>query len=149
MRQLPRQCIKRDCDKNSVRSELCRKHYQEKYCAVRPISQVYAILAGSIQYPKVKFGIATRPKRRLNELQTGSPVSLTMLGHIPGARKLEAAIHAHLGEYHSHGEWYAYAGEAKRIAKFIVDGRLGEVQAAVMPIEKLSFENKLAAIAVT
>ena len=139
------QCSHRHCTQKSVRSELCDKHYKVKYSAVRPMSRVYAIWAPDICPPLVKFGFSCRPRERLSDCRSSSPVPLKLLGHVPGARKLEYAIHKYLSEYRSHGEWFEYSGDAKYLAELITDGRLSAILAIVFG-EKPSFEDRLAEI---
>lgn len=54
----------------------------------------------------VKIGWAANPKKRLLDLQIGSPVKLRILGTIPGGRHHEAFLHKYFAEWHVRGEWF-------------------------------------------
>lgn len=66
--------------------------------------QVYVISGGG----KVKIGASVLPLDRLANLQTGSPMPLSLVWRIacPNARKLERALHRRYAAHHSHGEWF-------------------------------------------
>lgn len=85
---------------------------------------VYAIRGASL----VKIGVAHDPDDRLNSLQTGSPVKLSLMGWVPGPVSLERKIHKLLSDYREHGEWFRYEGEAKEIADAIASGDPEKVQ---------------------
>lgn len=56
---------------------------------------------------RVKIGFTTgHPRQRLNALQTGSPVSLSLWAFTPGSEALERAFHETFSELRSHGEWF-------------------------------------------
>jgi hypothetical protein len=54
-----------------------------------------------------KIGIAGDPEKRLRELQTGSPVLLTLVGAMPGGLALERLLHRRWAAHRIHGEWFA------------------------------------------
>jgi hypothetical protein len=55
----------------------------------------------------VKIGFTTdHPKRRLTQLQTGSPVELTLRAMIRGTHKDELSLHAQFAANRLHGEWF-------------------------------------------
>lgn len=64
---------------------------------------VYFIQA---QTGQIKIGIAANPELRLCSLQTGSPVTLTLLATCPGGRPLEAEYHRRFAASRLHGEWF-------------------------------------------
>ena len=54
----------------------------------------------------VKVGITTSIKRRLAELQTGSPQQLHLLGWVRGDAQVEQQLHAALKPHQIRGEWF-------------------------------------------
>jgi hypothetical protein len=70
-----------------------------------PTPCVYAIEANTGQ---VKIGRAKNAKKRLNGLQTGSPVELTLLaaGETNHADRVEAYLHRRYGKHRIRGEWF-------------------------------------------
>jgi hypothetical protein len=67
--------------------------------------QVYFVVGAD----KLKIGVSIDPALlRLADLQTGSPVSLSIAWRVtcPNARQLEAALHRRYAEHRSHGEWF-------------------------------------------
>ena len=55
----------------------------------------------------IKIGFtAQRVEARMDELQTGAPAPLELLGTYPGTRSQEAAVHSKFGKIRSHGEWF-------------------------------------------
>jgi hypothetical protein len=54
----------------------------------------------------VKIGWSIDPRRRLADLQGGSPVRLRLLGFAPGTRVDERRLHSELVGLWSHGEWF-------------------------------------------
>lgn len=68
--------------------------------------QVYVI--GAEGSPLVKIGRAVDVPHRLQNLQSGSPVKLTLLGVFsgPDGRALEHSLHVELAAARRHGEWF-------------------------------------------
>jgi Meiotically up-regulated gene 113 len=58
---------------------------------------------------RIKIGVASNPKRRLQALQTGCSEILQMLHAVPTeyAKLLETKLHTLLHCYHEHGEWFS------------------------------------------
>lgn len=55
----------------------------------------------------IKIGFtADDPKKRLNQLQTGNPATLKLLGAIKGSIAREREFHADLAEWRLQGEWF-------------------------------------------
>jgi hypothetical protein len=54
----------------------------------------------------IKIGLAIDPKKRLQSLQCGSPIPLSILATTPGDKKLEYLYHLRLREHRLHGEWF-------------------------------------------
>lgn len=69
------------------------------------VGYVYFIL--SEQSKSVKIGYSSTPEKRLDNLQTGSPVQLKLIGKLQATKSDEASFHAHYQEYRTHGEWFA------------------------------------------
>jgi len=55
---------------------------------------------------RIKIGRAKNPRRRLSEVQTGSPTKLRLVGTIPGGRSEELELHAKFTGARLHGEWF-------------------------------------------
>lgn len=107
-----------------------------------PSNRIYAVLAESD--PKmVKFGTSVNPGKRLASLQTGSPVRLSMIGHIESARSLEGKVHNSLRYLRSHGEWFAYRDEAIEVADLIAAGNLGLLNARLLEIQETIYQSAL------
>lgn len=68
--------------------------------------KVYVIAADGS--PLVKIGRAVDVPHRLQNLQSGSPVKLTLLGVFdgPDGRALEHSLHVELAAARRHGEWF-------------------------------------------
>jgi hypothetical protein len=64
--------------------------------------RVYFIKGGGL----VKIGVAFMPKWRMEQLQTLSPVPLTLLAIAPGGYKFEAELHHRFAKSRVHGEWF-------------------------------------------
>lgn len=55
----------------------------------------------------VKIGFTTgHPRQRLSNLQTGSPLPLSVWAFTPGSEALERAFHETFAGLRSHGEWF-------------------------------------------
>lgn len=55
----------------------------------------------------IKIGFATNPPVRLQEIQVGSPVELTILCLAEGGSKLEKTYHAKFAQHRLIGEWFS------------------------------------------
>ena len=62
----------------------------------------------------VKIGYTTLFKKRLNQLQTSSPVKLEVLALIKGDRVEEKNYHNAFKHINSNGEWFLYNNEIER-----------------------------------
>ena len=84
---------------------------------------VYVLEAAEIG--RLKFGQSTQPKKRYIQVNDGSPVDITMLGYCidPEGGKLEAWIHAYLGDHRRKGEWFQDHPECRMVAGFIIENR--------------------------
>ena len=58
----------------------------------------------------IKIGISNNPKRRLRQLQTGSPYKLKLLTIVTGRGDLERSLHTSLKPYKKacKGEWFDF-----------------------------------------
>lgn len=65
-------------------------------------SVVYFIRGGD----RIKIGTTMNLKSRLKEIQSMSPVVLTVVGAVTGDRVLEQKLHRVLAEHRTHGEWF-------------------------------------------
>lgn len=54
----------------------------------------------------IKIGYTNNIKKRLKELQTGSPKKLKLLGYIDGGRTKEQELHSQFKQYRVNGEWF-------------------------------------------
>jgi len=63
---------------------------------------VYAIESGDF----IKVGYSSDPAVRLKELQTSSPIRLTLLATRPGTVEDERNLHVRFAEYRAEGEWF-------------------------------------------
>lgn len=55
----------------------------------------------------IKIGKADDPRQRLNSLQIGCPVALTLLGVLDGDVEREADLHAGFDDARLRGEWFS------------------------------------------
>lgn len=84
---------------------------------------VYFIQSG--KRGPIKIGTTRDVLRRLRLFQTGSAQPLTLIGAIPGGRKLERQIHQHLATDRLDGEWFKPTPDVRRWAQLaaVIDGR--------------------------
>jgi hypothetical protein len=67
---------------------------------------VYAIESGDA----VKIGWARDPRKRLSELNVGSPTEHKLLGFIEGTQARERELHSEFRHHRIRGEWFRKAG---------------------------------------
>lgn len=84
-------------------------------------SHIYAI--GPKDGGNIKFGQALNVKSRFSSIQTGSPVRLKLHGTVYLPSDTEFAIHAHLANVRSHGEWFYPTVNTMAIVEMIVSGK--------------------------
>ena len=72
-------------------------------------SWIYFIRQGGQEV--VKIGRSESPQRRLDELQTGNPHTLNLMGVIPESNWTEKTLHDRFDELHMRGEWYRLGPE--------------------------------------
>lgn len=85
-----------------------------------PKGFVYAIHAKGTR--RVKIGYSVEPEKRLNELQTGCPYSLILIGVRPGTVELERTIHRRLKPLRLEGEWFRMT--VRQALAFLMDDDL-------------------------
>ncbi|MFD6912320.1 GIY-YIG nuclease family protein [Streptomyces virginiae] len=71
-------------------------------------NRVYLI--GDPKSMRVKIGIASDPKRRLSEIQTGNPVKLVILAVFHGTARTERDLHKRFSDRRLSGEWFNFLG---------------------------------------
>lgn len=64
----------------------------------------HTYLIGADGSPLVKIGYASDPRKRLKSLQTGQPMTLSLLWTQPG--NYESALHQRFAEHQVRGEWF-------------------------------------------
>lgn len=74
-------------------------------------SYVYFIQA--VDGGPIKIGYGADVTARLNGLQTGSPVTLRIIGICEGDRELEQKLHKELAAHHVRGEWFRPVPEVR------------------------------------
>lgn len=67
----------------------------------------------------VKIGIAFDPKDRLSQLQSGSPLPLTMVSYIKAGAALERVLHKRFSQYRHNREWFKLDGRLKEFISTI------------------------------
>lgn len=73
-------------------------------------------------YEYVKIGISSSPNARLNELQTGNPKRLSVLGHFNAgvmAGRLERLVHAALDTDRMQGEWFVFSSRTQALIELL------------------------------
>jgi hypothetical protein len=96
---------------------------------------IYAVRMGATH--AVKIGITGDVRKRMKQMQTGTPTPLHLITMIAvaNAAAVERRIHERLGPYHIRGEWFAVATDADVIA--IVDEMIGNLPPQPMEPSKL------------
>jgi hypothetical protein len=71
------------------------------------MSDAYVYFIQADEAGPIKIGFtAGDPQARLNQLQTGNPSALKLLGAIKGTTAKERELHAALSEHRLQGEWF-------------------------------------------
>lgn len=71
---------------------------------------IYFIQAADGTGP-IKIGVSIRPEKRLEKVQTFSPVRLQIIKTFKGGNAQELAIHHRFAHLRLHGEWFSPASE--------------------------------------
>lgn len=56
----------------------------------------------------LKIGISNNPSYRLNQIVTGNPFELSIIGKIKGSNKEEKYLHNYFKEFNKKNEWFFY-----------------------------------------
>lgn len=72
---------------------------------------IYFILDTKSKAVKIGYTTIKGLKRRLENLQVGTPFDLKILGVVWGNRKIEKQLHEKFDKYHIRGEWFNYTPE--------------------------------------
>jgi hypothetical protein len=78
---------------------------------INPMSIVYFFAAPD----RIKIGFTANLLARFQSLESASLLPLEIVGHIPGTRDLERAIHAEAAPHRIKGEWFADCPEVRAI----------------------------------
>lgn len=81
---------------------------------------VYAIECADF----VKIGLSIDGNDRLQQLQTGCPIRLKLLGQLPGSKRLEKSLHAYLADSNQHYEWFLKTERVMQVVEGIATGEL-------------------------
>ena len=76
----------------------------------RPFRQGFVYFIGGKRGP-VKIGWAFNPAKRVTELQTASPIRLSVIAAIPGTQRDERALHERHADGRLEGEWFTRTQE--------------------------------------
>jgi hypothetical protein len=78
-------------------------------------SYLYFIEAVGTDY--IKIGRSGNPEKRKQQLATGSPNELALLGAISGGAELERELHQKFDNLRERGEWFRSSGELREFIK--------------------------------
>lgn len=100
---------------------------------------IYFVLQGN----NVKIGKATDVKRRLDELQTASPIALKLLAAVGAHHSLEGELLKRFEPFRLTGEWFIYCPEIELFVRHLQEGwnpieALFEWSKLVGPVEETS-----------
>jgi hypothetical protein len=85
----------------------------------------------------VKIGLADNPRRRLRELQVGSPDKLNLRGVLllDDAPGYEASMHLRFAEERSHGEWFRKTDRLEEFMVGLMDPEEDRIKICLKPTE--------------
>lgn len=98
-----------------------------------PLNYVYFLRPIGAEGP-VKIEQSRCPLIRLKAISSWSPVELEIAAHTPGARGLEARLHALFAKERLHGEWFS---SSVALSALITDIQRGEFDADSLPSERV------------
>jgi len=75
----------------------------------------YVYLISDPKSNAVKIGRSDNPMKRVGELQTGNPNTLSLLSCFAAEPSVEQIIHKHLEDYSLNGEWFTDCDEVMDI----------------------------------
>ncbi|MGW8189563.1 GIY-YIG nuclease family protein [Sphingomonas hankookensis] len=93
---------------------MTRAEYAERLEQGERLGWVYFLETGPTS--PIKIGWAKDPIKRANQLQTGHPEELILIGVLPGSRHLEGSLHRQLSIGRLNGEWFE-RGRTLRIVR--------------------------------
>jgi hypothetical protein len=114
----PRIIIKMNCE-NGCEWDL-QIECHEGQINISPITktpdyETYLYFIEAVGLKRVKIGVSKDPEERLKQLQTGSPISLSMVAKCPGDVNIERSLHKKLSEYRVDGEWFHLSDKLQNI----------------------------------
>jgi hypothetical protein len=86
-----------------------KRSAQPLLTAVPDTAELYVI--GSTVRGIVKIGQSVNPEYRLSQLQTGSPVPLSIVWRMPDGAAMEPALHAYFSDRQAHGEHFDFGDD--------------------------------------
>jgi hypothetical protein len=93
-----------------------KKAQHSKDAIIYPLfSNVYFILS---EAGLIKIGLSDNPKKRLSQLQTGSPYHLRLIHQMPGNEELEKFFHEYFKEDHVRGEWFRFSNKIEGFIRY-------------------------------
>jgi hypothetical protein len=114
-----------------------RRHQTERRNGTfgfRCYSILYAIEA--VDVARIKFGVTSNIDKRFRQLCNGSPVELTLLGHVWMPDVAEAHVFDFLKDDRVHGEWFVKTERSRSIAALIA-AKLGVQLAEVISMDQM------------
>ncbi|ESQ10959.1 MAG: GIY-YIG nuclease family protein [Thiohalocapsa sp. PB-PSB1] len=73
----------------------------------------YVYFIEAIGLDRVKIGYSDNPEKRLKQLSTGSPVSLSIYARVPGNQVMEKEIYQRFLHLRVENEWFHFTNEIK------------------------------------
>lgn len=83
----------------------------EQFFAENESGHVYIIRCGD----RVKIGFTMKIRDRMRVLRTACPYPIEEVAVFSGNRNIERFLHAALGEWRRHGEWFECSGDVKAL----------------------------------
>lgn len=108
-----------------------------------PLRSERVYLIGSPDSPLVKIGWSDNPKRRLRDLQAGSPVLLQLIAVFEGGAYVEAELHRCFADKRKHGEWFDLGPDpVAAVRKFVKVAQTDKAETAGrQPKHKLKYDH--------
>jgi hypothetical protein len=93
--------------------------YTQVIRSCRNLVDTFIYFIEAVGLSRIKIGFSKKPIERLKQLQTGSPIELSLIATIPGALELEKELHDRFKASLSSREWFHLTSELKN---FIISG---------------------------
>lgn len=74
----------------------------------------YVYVIGNVDHKVCKIGYSKNPERRIKDLQTGYPYTLSILRKFKSNMVIEKELHEKYDKYRLNGEWFRLEGELKK-----------------------------------